>query len=243
MPIKKSISKDGADHKEFLSVLSHQLRSPLTTVKFLTEALLKKGDGLDAEARKKIQSMADANETALRIVADMLDISKFIAKEIKPVFEMCDLKDMIQSLVDMFRPVAAAKNQKLLFAVPEDLHMVKICNEYLLRACQNIIDNAVSYGDENSEISITLSENKTHDAYLVSVHDYGPVIPQDEISKIFQKFHRVPGIEKIKPVGTGLGLFIAKEAIELNGGKIWIESSAAKGTTVFFTVPFKAPRA
>ncbi len=143
----------------------------------------------------------------------------------------------------MLKPIAVTKNQKIFFEIPDDVHIVKICNEYLARAFQNVFDNAITYGSEGSDILIKLGENKEHTSYIVSVHNFGPIIPNEEMPRIFEKFHRVPGSEKIKPTGTGLGLFIAKSAIELNGGKIWIESEENKGTTVYFTVPFKAPNA
>lgn len=236
-------SVDATEQQKFLSLLSHQLRVPLTTIKFISEGMLSHHDGLDDASRKKLQSIKDADEVAISIVNDMLDASKFSSKEMAPTFSMCGLKEIIQTLVEMLRPMAAAKNQQIVLSIPEDIHMVKICNDYLVRACQNILDNAVSYADEGSDITVKLSENELHDSYVVMVHNWGPIIPKSEMPKLFQKFYRVPGIEKLKPVGTGLGLYIAKEAIELNGGKIWIESEEGKGTTVTFTVPFKAPRA
>ena len=237
------LSGGDSEQEKFLALLSHQLRAPLTTIKFILESLMTAKDGMPAQIRQKLQSMQEADAIAMSIVNDMLDVSKFATKEIEPNFSMCDLKEIIQSLVEMIRPIAAAKNQQIVFSVPADIHMVKICNDYLVRACQNILDNAVSYGDEGSDIDVGLSENEGHDSYVVTVHNWGPIIPKMEMPKLFQRFYRVPGIEKIKPVGTGLGLYIAKEAIELNGGKIWIESEEKKGTTVTFTVPFKAPRA
>ena len=231
------------DKSEFLTNLSHELKSPLSTIKFIAESMLHDPKHLTEADRSKIQSIGEAAERALNLSMDMIHVSKFVAGEIEPKFEMCDLKSIIDGIIRILEPASDAKKQKVIFEIPRDIHLVKICNEYLVRAFQNIFDNAISYGEENSQINITLEENPTHDAYLVSVHNEGPAIPTSELPKMFEKFHRVPGSERIKPTGTGLGLFIAKSAIELNGGKIWIESSLEKGTTVYFTVPFRAPRA
>lgn len=240
----KKITQKSRDEKDvFISVVSHQLRTPITTIKFITEGLLHGANGISDEHRKKLQSIHDAAERAANLVNDMLSVSRLVAKEVEPVYEVCDLKDNILNTIEMLRSAAAAKNQKISFDMSDDVHMVNICNDYLTRAFQNILDNAVSYGDEDSIIKVGLEETDGHASYLVSVHNFGPAIPSKELPKMFQKFHRVPGAEKIKPSGTGLGLFIAKSAIELNGGKIWIESSKEKGTTIYFTVPFKAPKA
>jgi len=242
MPEKNT--KKSRDEKDiFISVVSHQLRTPITTIKFIAEGLLHEPSGLSDEHRKKLQSIHDAAERAANLVNDMLSVSRLVAKEVLPVYEVCDLKENILNTIEMLRASAAAKNQKIDFDMNKDVHMVNICNDYLTRAFQNILDNAVSYGDQDSIVNVELKETDDHNSYLIKVHNFGPAIPANELPKIFQKFHRVPGAEKIKPAGTGLGLFIAKSAIELNGGKIWIESKENEGTSVYFTVPFKAPKA
>ncbi len=238
------VSVGAVDEKsDFLANLSHELKSPLSTIKFIAESMLRDPKKLSSAERRKIQSIHEAAERALNLSMDMINVSKFVAGEIEPKFEMCDLKSIVGGVINGLRPASELKGQKISFEIPREIHLIKICNEYLVRAFQNIFDNAVSYGRENSRITVILEENSTHDSYLVSVNNLGPVIPNSELSKMFDKFHRVPGSEKIKPTGTGLGLFIAKSAIELNGGRIWIESSEDRGTTVYFTVPFKAPRA
>ncbi|GEM_PF-755371 len=241
--IRPSATSDADDKDQFLSMLSHELKSPISTIKFIAEAILHSNEDLSGAERKKIQAIHEAAERALNLATDMINVSKFASGDMKPNFEMCDLKTTILNIIELLKPAAIAKNQKIFFDMPENLHLVKTCSEYLARAFQNVFDNAISYGNESSEISIILSENKERDSYVVGVHNFGPVIPESELPRIFEKFHRVPGSEKVKPTGTGLGLFIAKSAIELNGGKIWIESAPEKGTTVYFTVPFKAPRA
>ncbi len=233
-----------AEEKEkFFSTVAHQLRTPLTTIRFLVEVIMasNQGDKLTDEQRHKLQLIKEADERAINLVSDMLDVSKLVAKEISPEFQSCDLQETIQERIGMLQPAAEAKGQKVVFEVPQNIRKVNTCSMYLTRAFQNILDNAISYGDKNSIITVTLGEDGDHDAYIVKVHNFGPSIPKSEMPKMFQKFHRVPGSELLKPTGTGLGLFIAKSAIELNGGGIWIESDA-KGVTVYFTVPFAPPK-
>lgn len=225
-----------AGRKDFIAVIVHQLRTPLSVIKFVAEELSgNAGANLTESQRKKLQSILEADERALNLVNNFLSASALFGEGVKLELADCDLRRAFEQIADALRPMAAVKNQRIIFDAPHDMTPVRVCNEYLNRAFQNILDNAICYGNENSEVLVTVRE---HDgAYVVSVHDVGPAIPEEEFGNMFQKFHRLPEAEKMKPSGSGLGLFIAKAAVELNGGRIWIESREGKGTTFYFTVP------
>lgn len=229
-----------AGQQEFVAVIVHQLRTPLSVIKFVAEELSGNANAnLTESQRKKLQSILEADERALNLVNNFLSASALFGEGAKLELADCDLRRAFEQISDALRPMAAGKNQRIIFDAPHDMMPVRVCNEYLNRAFQNILDNAISYGNENSEVLVTVREKDG--TYVVGVHDDGPAIPESELGSIFQKFHRLPEAEKIKPSGSGLGLFIAKTAVELNGGRIWIESKEGKGTTFYFTVPIGKP--
>lgn len=222
--------------QDFIAVIVHQLRTPLSVIKFVVEELSGIGGTNFTESqRKKLQSIIEADERALNLVNNFLSASALFGEGAKLELIDCDLRRTFEQIADALRPAATVKNQRIIFDAPHDMTPVRVCNEYLNRAFQNILDNAISYGNENSEVLATVQEKDG--AYVIGVHNDGPAIPESELGSMFQKFHRLPEAEKIKPSGSGLGLFIAKAAVELNGGRIWIESKEGKGTTVYFTVP------
>ncbi|MBI2406268.1 MAG: HAMP domain-containing histidine kinase [Candidatus Harrisonbacteria bacterium] len=226
---------ENAKSGEFIAVIAHQLRTPLSVIKFVADELLHEKALITERQRHKVQAIADAAERALNLVNGLLNIAALPGAGAVPEFAECDLRASFESVIDGLRPIAAAKNQRIVFSAPHDMPEVRVCNEYLTRAFQNILDNAIQYGDENSEIAVTLRQDERE--YVAYVHNFGPAIPKEEIPNIFKKFHRLPEAEKIKPSGSGLGLFIAKAAVELNGGRVWIASEVEQGTTVYFTVP------
>lgn len=229
-------SESAAGRQDFIAVIVHQLRTPLSVIKFVAEELSGiGGTNLTENQRKKMQSILEADERALNLVNNFLSASALFGEGAKLELADCDLRRTFEQIADALRPMAAVKNQRVIFDAPHDMTPVRVCNEYLNRAFQNILDNAICYGNENSEVFVTVREKDG--AYVVGVRDDGPAIPEAELGNMFQKFHRLPEAEKIKPSGSGLGLFIAKTAVELNGGRIWIESTEGKGTAVYFTVP------
>ncbi|MDO8584757.1 MAG: HAMP domain-containing sensor histidine kinase [bacterium] len=232
--VKKS--PDVAGGQEFIAVIVHQLRTPLSVIKFVTEELQRmEGKNLTESQHKKLAAIMEADERALNLVNNFLGAAALLGGEQHLEISECNPRHAFEIIVDTLRPMAAVKNQELVFTAPHEVEPVRICNEYLDRAFQNILDNAISYGDENSTVTVALK--KLESEYEVSVNNRGPVIPENELPDMFQRFHRLPEAEAIKPSGSGLGLFIAKAGVELNGGRIWITSDKRDGTTVYFTIP------
>ncbi len=227
---------DAAGRQEFIAVIVHQLRTPLSVIKFVAEELQHtEGKNLTESQHKKLQAIMEADERALNLVNNFLGVASLLGAEQHLEIAECDPRRAFEAVVDALRPMAAVKNQELVFTAPHEVEPVRVCNEYLNRSFQNILDNAISYGDENSAVTINLK--KLESEYEVSVNNHGPVIPENELPDMFQKFHRLPEAQAIKPSGSGLGLFIAKAGVELNGGRIWITSDKRDGTTVYFTIP------
>lgn len=238
MAEKLTVNLPTAEQQDFIAVIVHQLRTPLSVIKFVAEELSGiGGSNLTESQKKKLRAILEADGRALNLVNNFLSASALFGASAKLELTDCDLRRAFEQIADALRPMAAVKNQHIIFDAPHDMERVRVCNEYLNRAFQNILDNAICYGNENTDILITVREKDA--AYVVGIHNEGPVIPEAELANMFQKFHRLPEAEKLKPSGSGLGLFIAKTAVELNGGQIWIESNEEKGTTFYFTVPLR----
>lgn len=224
--------------KEPVAMVTHQLRAPLTAMRWTIEALLE-GNQLSGSQREKIQDIYRSNHQLINLVNDLLDISKVKAgvKAIK-----VDIREIIRKTIKFLEPSAKKKNQEIVFETLTIVEKTDLDPALLSKAVENILDNSISYGAENSEIRIEISkERPSKKAYLISIHNEGAAIPKEEQEKLFTKFYRGEAAKQLKPDGSGLGLYIAKSAVEANGGRIWLESPTSletnTGTTFYFTAP------
>ncbi|MBI5574570.1 MAG: HAMP domain-containing histidine kinase [Elusimicrobia bacterium] len=225
--------------RDFVSSLTHELRSPLGAIETYINLLLDKNPEYEKENFFRIKK----NVSRLRnFINDLLDIAK-IEKgkmEISPV--PFDLSDAVKDIVDLFKLQAGEKKIDLAYSSDLSIINIKADEDHIKQVITNLVSNALKFTPAGGKICINaklVQSKKTADYILVSVSDTGIGIPKDSLDKLFQKFEQVKGVrEKIKgPKGTGLGLSIAKGIVELHGGKIWIESDINKGTTFFFTIP------
>ncbi len=221
---------------EFVSLASHQLRTPLSSTKWLCEMLLAGSAGkLNKEQKEFITKINDSNESMISLVNSLLNISKLELGKIKIESKKTNLKKLIESIIEGFKPKIKAKKQKIKIFFKGNFSGV-LCDSKIVREIySNLISNAITYGRIEGEIKVELS--KTGGTVLSKVTDNGYGIPKKEQSKIFQKFFRASNASKIATEGNGLGMYTIKGMVEASGGKIWFESKENKGTTFFFTLP------
>jgi len=220
---------------QFVSLASHQLRTPLTSTKWLIEILME--ENLTKEQKEKIKNLFLANERLITLVNDLLDVSRVESGRVDYHQEEVNLIDLINREVELLKLPAEKSGKKIIFSKKDSRATVKTDPILFDEAFKNILDNAVTYSPEGSDIYVRLE--KDGDNYLVSVNNQGPLIPEGDKHKIFSRFYRSEEGRKIKPEGSGLGLFIAKSAVETLGGKIWFESSEKKGVTFSMSIPVK----
>ncbi len=219
---------------EFVSLASHQLRSPLTAFKWVIE-LLRNDKKTSAKVREKIDYLYRANDRLIVLVNDLLSVSRIDVGASLVHKRVSDVKKLIADVVDTLKPDAEARKQKIVISMKIELVSSVIDPNLFSEAFKNILDNAISYGTPGSDIKIAVDQQSMN--FLVSVYNDGPPIAPEDKVKLFTRFYRGVGASVQKPTGSGLGLFIAKSSIESNGGKIWFESGVKKGTTFYFTVP------
>jgi nitrogen-specific signal transduction histidine kinase len=224
---------------EFVSIASHELRTPLAAIKNAVQLILKGKTGEINENQAKFLLMAERNIDRLTsLLNNLLDLSRIESGKVLLNFEEIGLRDTIEFTLSSFKPQADTRSIKLRMDVPAEIPSVYADHEKLEQILTNLIGNAIKFTPEGGEISVSarpFHENKNMVA--VSVKDSGVGIPEDELEKVFEKFHQVEGSLTRTVAGTGLGLAITKGLVEVSHGSIWVESEIGKGSTFTFTLP------
>lgn len=220
---------------DFLSMVSHQLRTPLSATKWILESLTT-GKNFTYKQKSEMTDLVISNERLINLVNKLLNVTRIESGKLVVNKKLVDLKKLIGDIVFSLTALANKKNKKIKIFFSGKTENV-FCDPVLLgEAVENLLKNAIDYsGEENKEISISVRE-RTND-YLISVHNNGIIDPDtfDKIKK-FDKFARGSESLNIEPLGSGLGLFITKKIIEANGGKIWFESNSKSRTTFYLTL-------
>lgn len=226
------------ERKEFVANVSHELRTPLTTLKSYLEALVDGAISDKETASKFLKVMQNETERMIRLVNDLLQLSKIDSKDYALNWQFVDFQRYLIEIVDRFEMIAGEKNITFVRQIPAYPIMVEMDKDKITQVIDNIISNALKYGPQNSEVTITLKEEETQ--IRLSISDQGVGIPRENQPKIFNRFYRIDKARARNLGGTGLGLAIAKELIHAHGGEIGVESTYGYGTTIFFTLPYKA---
>lgn len=223
--------------REFVANVSHELKTPLTSIKSYTETLL---DGMLEDRDVAEQFLGVVNSEAdrmTRLVRDLLQLSNFDNKKTKFNMSENDLVKLIKQTVIKLSITAKNKNQELeIFTNCQEL-IAHFDFDRIEQVLLNIISNAIKYTEDSGEIKIYLEEND-HEA-LIIVKDTGMGIPKEDLSRIFERFYRVDKARSRELGGTGLGLSIAKEIIEAHNGSIEIHSEVNQGTEVKIRIPIE----
>ena len=224
--------------KDFISHVSHNLRTPLTAIKEATSMLI---EGTYADTPAKQQELLTITkeecERLIDSVSQILDLSRMEAKMMDYQLSESDLLTVIQKSVLKLAPIALRKKIDLELKPPSDLPPVKMDLERISQLMENLIGNALKFSSEGGKVVLSVYVKNYGKQFVeVAVADTGCGIPKENLEKIFDKFKRIDhGRETDR--GTGLGLSIAKHIIADHGGKIWAQSKLGKGSTFFFTLP------
>lgn len=225
--------------KEFVADVSHELKTPLTSIKGFSETLL---DGVD-DKETETHFLGIINDNANRmekLVQDLLTLSKYDSREEKKKMTTFDLGELSKSCAEKFEIEVKKKKQKMQCLVTADVPLVYADRDGIERVIINIISNSVKYTDEGGKIDIYVGY--VHNDAYVKIKDNGIGIPKQDLNRIFERFYRVDKARTRQLGGTGLGLSIAKEIIEQNNGSINIQSELGKGTEVVLKIPVTKKR-
>lgn len=224
-----------AMRRDFVANVSHELKTPLTSIKSYTETLM---DGYvdDPDTQKQFLQVIDSEaERMTRLVRDLLQLSNFDSHSITFYKEYNDYIDLMKKCVNQLKMSAKKKNITIKLLTTEDQLIGSFDLHRLEQVFINIVSNAIKYTPEDGDVDIQII--KREEAAVIRVKDNGIGIPAEDLSHIFDRFYRVDKARTRNMGGTGLGLSIAKEIVNGHEGKIDIESEFGKGTMVIISIP------
>lgn len=221
---------------EFVSIVAHQLRTPLSGIKWTLGMLLSSELGpLNNDQRTFLMKTYESNERMIRLVEDMLGADRVDSGKLHYNYTPTQILDIFDSVLFELLPQATARHITIQFIDRDErIPLVQIDPEKIRAVLQNLLDNAIKYGKEDGKVEIKVS----HEGGFIKVmiKDDGIGIPESQQKSIFNRFFRASNALKVQTDGTGLGLFIVRGIIEKHGGSIWFESKENHGTTIYFTI-------
>ncbi|HEV7951788.1 MAG TPA: ATP-binding protein [Candidatus Saccharimonadales bacterium] len=223
---------------EFVSMASHQLRTPLTSVKGYISMVLEGDAGKISDAQRHLLSEAfTSSERMVHLINDFLNVSRLQTGKFMVDRRPIDLAKVTAQEVDSLKTTAKARDLKLSYRKPSHFPVLYIDEGKIRQVIMNFIDNAIYYSDEYSTITIGL-EIVDGDA-VVTIHNQGIGVPESEKVHLFTKFFRAENARRQRPDGTGVGLFLSKMVVTAHGGKMIFASEPNEGTTFGFRLPIK----
>jgi len=229
---------------EFVSVASHQLRTPLTAIRWTLEELA--GDELgklNDQQKDYVNQSLESSERMVNLVNDLLNVSRLETGRLSVEPKPTDLTELVGGVVKEYQPVAKAKKCRIIFNTPKPkLKKINIDSSLIRQVVTNFVSNAVKYSQATKDcvVAVSLSANKRE--VVFSVKDSGVGIPQSAQSRIFEKFFRADNVVRMETEGSGLGLYISKMIIDISGGRLWFESQEGKGSTFYFSLPLSGSK-
>jgi two-component system CheB/CheR fusion protein len=222
---------------KFISLVSHQLRTPLTAMRLHTEML---ADGLGGELNDRGKSYVEKIETStvrmIQLVGDILNISQIERGRLKVVPVATDIEALIAWHIDEILPSAASKQISITFTQSKTIQLVSVDPVLYSQIIHNLLSNAIRYTSiPESVIAVTFVKNTT--SYVLCVKDQGIGIPKSVQPKIFTSFFRAENAVQMHGEGTGLGLYFIKLIVEATGGKTWFETAENVGTSFYVSLP------
>lgn len=215
--------------KEFVANVSHELKTPITTIKSYTETLME--DDIDSDVSHKFLSVIDNEcDRMARLVRDLLQLSNIDYNKAKWTRKEVSLKEILKGSISKLEILAREKQQKILCEIEDELPMISADKDGIEQVILNILSNAIKYTDNNGQIKVVAKSEE--DNIKLIVEDNGIGIPNEDQGRIFERFYRVEKGRSRDLGGTGLGLSIAKEIIEAHEGTIELFSKNGEGTTV-----------
>lgn len=220
---------------EFISMASHQLRTPLTTIKGYLSMVLEGDVGKVQPMQRKLLGEAfDSSQRMSYLITDFLNVSRLQTGKFELESKPTNLTEVLSQEIDQLQSIATSHQMKIAFT-PEEVAEVELDEGKIRQVMMNFIDNAVYYSPSGSTITVSLKQRT--DVIEFKVVDQGIGVPEGEKAGLFTKFYRASNARKQRPDGTGIGLFMAKKVIVAHGGEIVFKSKVGKGSTFGFRLP------
>lgn len=223
---------------EFVSLASHQLRTPLTITSWYTEKLIDQDPaGQTVEEKKYLDQLYRANRRMIDLVNALLDVSRIELGTLLIELAETDFRQVADSVLEELMPQITSKQLRITRQYDAKFPRIKVDQKLLRIIFQNLLSNATKYNNPGGEITIKITKQK--DEALITVSDTGFGIPAHQQEKLFTKLFRADNAREKESDGTGLGLYIVKSILNQAGGRVWFESFEGKGSTFHATLPLK----
>jgi two-component system, OmpR family, phosphate regulon sensor histidine kinase PhoR len=219
--------------RDFVANVSHELRTPLTAVRGYVEALSEE-DTSDDERRRFLEIIARHTQRMERLVKDLLRLARLDAGQETLDLIACDTRNLAETVVADLAPAAAERNQRIEVTIASGAETARADPAKLHDALRNLVSNAITYAPEGTTIRIDAARAASR--VTIAVSDEGPGIPDDDLSRVFERFYRVDKSRARDPGGTGLGLAIVKHLVELHGGTVRAENRPDGGARFIITI-------
>lgn len=225
---------------EFVSLASHQLKTPLTSISWNTEILLSGTAGpITTDQKDKLDAIGDSNKRMIDLVEALLNVSRLelgtFVVEPSPI----NTVELMQSVIEELKPSIIKKKLKIISKFIENPPIIPLDKNLTRIIFQNLLSNAIKYTPENGEINVTIGIGESKENIIISVSDTGYGIPKEQQARVFTKLFRASNAQTKETDGTGLGLYIVKSILDHTDGKIQFTSKENEGTTFHVSMPLK----
>jgi two-component system, sensor histidine kinase and response regulator len=218
---------------DFVSFVTHQLRTPLAGIKWLLE--LAADEEVPPDTLSYIQDARESADRLITLVNDLLDISRLEQGRLTITPQEIRLGALTKGILDEVSPLIQEKGHRLAGTWDDSIPPVLVDQQLMRQALLNLVSNAIKYTPPNGEITIEISREGSHLRW--SIHDSGIGIPKEALPRLFEKFYRAENALTVETEGTGLGLYLVRLILEQFAGRMWCESEEGKGTTFHITLP------
>jgi signal transduction histidine kinase len=233
----EKVQKISRTKSEFVSSVSHELRTPLTSIKGYAAILMSGRLGeIPEKVKERLEKINKHSDSLVEFINDLLDISRIESGRVEMKFEKVNVKTLIDNVRDLLAPQMREKNLAFTVDVAPDLPEIMADEKQIERVLINLLSNAVKYTPKGT---ITLRASANEKEILVEIEDTGAGMRQEDQAKLFTEFYRVENEMNQSIKGTGLGLALVKNIINVHQGRIWVTSELNVGTTFHFTIPLE----
>jgi signal transduction histidine kinase len=228
-----------AEWLRFIDTLSHELKTPLTSIIAAAGLLAEELQPTANESQKKlIQTLIHNSNTLETRLAELLDIVKTGSGKLQLHFEPVDMKSLVLGTCMQISPLLRNKKQQIITEIPDSVPIIQGDGPRLEQVMLNLMNNATKFTPEGGSITVRL--RKEENGLVIEIKDNGIGIAKDQQDKLFKPYSRLHSDRQSHP-GLGLGLALAKQVVELHGGRIWVDSDAGKGSTFSFSLLRRPP--
>jgi len=221
---------------EFIGLVSHELRTPLTIISGCLSTALAEWERLPSgEAQQLLRDAAIESESLSYLVENLLELSRFQAQQLSLYAEPTDIKSLVRETLTKVK--RQASSHQFVSSLPEELQLINADPLRIERILYNLLGNAAKYSPPGTQIKV--SARVEPERLVIGIHDRGRGLTPSEQARIFSPFQRLESDRPSQTRGAGLGLVVCKRLVEAHGGEIWVESQKGKGSTFFFSLPYK----